>query len=121
MADFDDLGLKAGIWSGLVHGGAAPTHVVLVHQGEVVSAARVSPVSDGTWQIDADLPVGRIGDGVTSFLLLSDHDGADGGTRLASLSLVAGKPVEQDLLIELDLLRAELELLKREFRRFAAG
>lgn len=35
------------------------------------------------------------------------------------LSLVAGAPLDIDLRVEIDLIRAELDLLKREFRRLA--
>lgn len=117
MANFENLGLKTGVWSGLLHRVAAPERVGLTHHGEVVAEARVTPVKDGQWRIDVDLPAGRIGDGVTSFLLLD----VGTGEQLASLSVAAGQALEQDFLAELDLLREELELLKREFRRFAAG
>ena len=37
-----------------------------------------------------------------------------------ALSLVAGAPLEQDLRAEIDLMRSELDLVKRELRRVAA-
>lgn len=117
MAEFENLGLKAGVWSGLLHRAAEPEQVSLVHHGEVVAEARVTLVKDGLWRIDADVPGARISDGATSFLLL---EGSMGG-QLASLSVVAGQALDQDVLVEMELLRAELDLLKREFRRFAAG
>ena len=43
------------------------------------------------------------------------------GGQLASLSVAAGQALEQDILVEMELMRAELDLLKREFRRFAAS
>ena len=117
MAEFENLGLKAGVWSGLLHRAAAPEQVGLVHRGETVAEARVTPVKEGLWRIDVDLPANRLGDGVISFLML---EGRTGG-QLASLSVAAGQALEQDLLVEMELMRAELDLLKREFRRFAAG
>lgn len=123
MAEFENLGLKSGIWSGLLRRDAAPERVGLVHRGEVVAEARITAAGEGQWRIDADLPPARISDGVTSFLLLEHGGGQDAGAgdQLASLSVVAGRALEQDLLAEIDLLRAELDLLKREFRRFGAG
>lgn len=124
MSDFENLGLKAGVWSGLLHRPAAPDRVGLVHRGAVVAEARVAPVKDGMWRIEVDLPGGQISDGVTSFLLSEVNSGDDQaalpGNRLASLSVMAGQALEQDMLVELELIRAELDLLKREFRRFGA-
>ena len=40
-----------------------------------------------------------------------------GGEVLASFTLVAGVPLEEDLRAEISLLRAELDLLKKAFRR----
>ncbi|MFD2814100.1 hypothetical protein ACFSYD_05530 [Paracoccus aerius] len=40
---------------------------------------------------------------------------------LASLTLVAGTVAGEELLAEVAQLRAELDLVKREFRRFASG
>lgn len=125
MSDFENLGLKAGIWSGLLHRSAAPQGAGLVHNGELVAEARIAAAGDGVWRIDVDLPAARLGDGVTSFLLFEgipdDEDRAGRGNLLASLSVLAGRVLEHDLLAELDLVRAELDLLKREFRRLGAG
>lgn len=125
MSDFENLGLKAGIWSGLLHRAVAPAQAGLVHNGERVAEARIAAAGDGTWRIDVDLPAGRLGDGMTSFLLFEEILGDDGpvgrGELLASLSVSAGRALERDLLAELDLVRSELELLKREFRRFCRG
>ena len=44
-----------------------------------------------------------------------------GAPVLGRLDLRAGQPLAQDVLAEIALLRAELELMKREFRRLAAG
>jgi hypothetical protein len=48
---------------------------------------------------------------VQSFLVQSD------GVTLAQFTLVAGQAPDQDLRAELNLLRAELDLLKRAFQR----
>ena len=39
------------------------------------------------------------------------------GERLASFTVVTGEPLEDDIRGELDLLRAELDMLKKAFRR----
>lgn len=40
-----------------------------------------------------------------------------GGVTLARFTLVAGQALEEDIRAELNLLRAELDLLKRAFQR----
>jgi hypothetical protein len=59
------------------------------------------------------VPPDRLDDGVQTFLIRA----ADSGETLAHLTIVAGAPLEADLRAEIDLLRAELDLLKRAFRR----
>lgn len=123
MSDFETLGLKAGLWSGLLHRDEAPVRVMLVHMGRPVNEGTVRPEKDGVWRIEAALPANSLSDGVQSYALLAD-DGSDdvpapGAERLAELSIVAGVPLQMDLRVEIDLIRAELDLLKREFRRLA--
>lgn len=122
MAEFENIGLKAGVWSGLLHRSTAPDVIGLIHQGERVAEARVAPVKDGVWRIDAEVPAGLLNDGTVSLLLVEmPADATRPGNQLGNLAIVAGAPLELDLLAELDLLRAELDFLKREFRRLAAG
>jgi len=39
------------------------------------------------------------------------------GARLAHFTIITGMPLEADIRAEVDLLRAELDMLKRAFRR----
>lgn len=125
MEGFESLGLKGGIWEGFLHRQTPPGRLVLAHLGQRVGIARATAQEEGAWRIAAAIPSDRLSDGVQSFILLED-DGEDGepprpGARqLGAISLVAGKPLDLDLLAELELMRSELELLKRELRRVAA-
>lgn len=126
MADFESLGLKGGIWQGLLHGHDAPRRVALTLLGEIVSTARVSPEGDGQWRIAVSLPVERIADGLQTFVLIADQgEGHEppqvGARRLAALPIIAGQALEQDVMVEIGFLRAEIELLKRELRRMAGA
>jgi hypothetical protein len=67
----------------------------------------------GDWFLRLPVPADRLDDGVQTFLLRD----RDGGQTLGHFSIVAGLPLEADLRAEIDLLRAELDLLKRVFRR----
>ena len=123
MPEFESLGLKAGTWSGLLRRAAPPGRIDLIHMGETVAEARISPAGEGVWRIEAALPPDRLSEGVQSFMLVAGAagEGDEGGERIAGLSIVAGQPLESDLRAEIELIRAELDLLKREFRRLAAG
>ncbi len=123
MSDFDSLGLKAGIWAGVLHRPVAPRRVLLTHLAVPVAEASIRADQPGTWRIEVGLPAHCLADGVQSFALLADEGEGEapmpGAERLAVLSLVAGAPLDIDLRAEIDLIRAELDLLKREFRRIA--
>ncbi len=133
MPTFDDHGLKGGMWRGHLSGlDAAPARVVLVHQGEILSEARVTPLPHAApeaprgWSVEVQLPARAVSEGLQTLLLIADPGAAPEGVRpgarpLARLPILAGRPLDDDLQTEVAMLRAELDLLKREFRRFAAG
>lgn len=126
MDEYEDLGLRGGLWRGQVRRAAAPGRILLVHMGEVLDRAEVTPLGEGVWQVSVRLPADRLTDGAVTFALHEDTGAGDGealqpgSTVLATLPLIAGKALHRDLRAELTLLRAELDLLKREFRRHAA-
>lgn len=126
MSEFDDHGLKAGRWSGVLASPQAPARVVVTHLSQVVATASVTPAGDGAWRIEADLPARLLSDGIHSLVLIADDGQGDeppgpGAAQLARLPLLAGSVLADDLVAEIEHLRAELELLKREFRRFAGN
>ncbi|MTH33021.1 hypothetical protein GL279_00210 [Paracoccus limosus] len=125
MDRFESLGLKSGIWQGVLHGDAAPGRLLLVHMGARVGDARATAQDDGSWRIAAAIPPQKLSDGVQTFLLLEDQgEGAEppqpGARHLSSLSIVAGELLEEDMRAEMNLMRSELDLLKKELRRLAA-
>lgn len=125
MNEFESLGLKSGIWQGVIHRDAPPGRLVLVHMGSRVAEARVTVEAEGCWRVAVAIPAERLSDGVQSFLLLEDQGNEGeppqpGALHLGSLTLVAGELLDADLLAELGLMRSELELLKKELRRLAS-
>ncbi|WP_347266261.1 hypothetical protein [Paracoccus sp. (in: a-proteobacteria)] len=126
MSEFQSHGLKGGIWQAEIRRDAAPGRLLLLHLGARVGTARVSDLGGGRWRIEAAIPAQRLADGVQSFLLLEDEGSGveplqPGARHLGSLTLVAGALLDDDLRAELSLMRAELDLLKRELRRLAVG
>lgn len=128
MPQFDNLGLKEGQWRGRLHDlRDRPARVVLVRHAQVLSQARLTADGDNAWLVEVDLPREILTEGLQTLILRTD-DGAEGQTEvqpgglvLARLPVLAGQPLDDDMTAEIAALRAELELLKREFRRFAAG
>ena len=125
MSEFESLGLRGGIWQGIVQRATPPGRLLLMHAGRRVAEARVTPEGAGRWRIATAIPAERLSDGVQTFLLLEDPAGAaaeggqpaPGAVQLAHLTLIAGEMADSDLRAELDLLRSELDLVKRELRR----
>lgn len=65
------------------------------------------------WRISVPIPVERIADGVQTFVIRDRKEDA----VLGSFSIVAGDALAEDIRAELSLLRSELDMLKRAFRR----
>ncbi len=65
------------------------------------------------WAVRIPIPVELIGDGAQTFLIFDK----DTGETLDSFTIIAGDAVTDDIRAEVALLRAELDLVKRAFRR----
>lgn len=127
MTEFEDHGITGGVWSGRLTASERPARICVACLGEVVAEGSVAGRDDGGWDVSAKVPAAVIANGVTTLILVADSDTAAGthtgpaSIHLARLTLAAGKPLDDDAAAEIATLRAELELLKREFRRFAAN
>lgn len=105
--------LVAGTWEALLTGGPGdPPAVVARHRDLTVDGMEVTRTPDG-WALRLALPGWLIADGARSLLFVD----RESGEVLDSLVIAAGDGVEGDLRAELALLRDELDLLKRAFRR----
>ncbi|MEM1065726.1 MAG: hypothetical protein AAF771_05725 [Pseudomonadota bacterium] len=85
------------------------------HLEAALSDLSVSPIdgAPGQWSVRLPIPPAVIGDGVNTILVKDNGT----GETLATIALVAGEPLAEDIRAEVDLLRAELDMLKRAFRR----
>jgi hypothetical protein len=106
--------LIAGVWQGVLtgHSDDLPPDLQVTHQDRVLTGIEIHPEAGG-WTVLVPIPAGLIADGVQSFVI-SD---AGTGTVLTSFAIVAGDALAEDIRAEMDLLRAELDMLKRAFRR----
>jgi len=110
--------IQAGIWEGVITANgdieAAP-EIKVTHLEQPVQSLAVTPdaTAKGTWHLRIAIPPDLLTDGVQVFVI-SD---AETGDKLNSFSIVTGEPLEDDIRAEVELLRAELDMLKRAFRR----
>ena len=127
MMQFDSHGLKGGLWRGrLTHPQGAPARITLILNGAVMAEGRMTADGEGASLVEVDLPHEVLSEGMQTLLLRADAGEAGAEAHpdaelLARLPLLAGRPLDDDMTAEITALRAELELVKRELRRFAAN
>ncbi|MBE9475535.1 MAG: hypothetical protein IME92_00220 [Proteobacteria bacterium] len=107
-------GVYEGVYKGQKTQVAAPA-LTLSYMGEIISDLSAEPLDaeENTWIVRGNIPTQAITDGIQTFLLCR----AGENTVLDSFSVVAGASLDDDLRHEINLLRAELDMLKRAFRR----
>ena len=67
----------------------------------------------GRYTLRLELPIAVLSDGMQTVLFVN----AETDETLASATILAGDVLAEDIRAEMDLLRAELDMLKRAFRR----
>lgn len=119
MSDFDltKTRMMQGVWEGVLtaKGGATGIpNVRVTHLGQEIAGIELNvDTGDGHWVLRIPVPVDAISDGIQTFLI---EDTAS-GDLLGQFCLIAGEALGDDIRAEVDLLRAELDMLKRAFRR----
>ena len=109
--------LRNGTWEGRIGGadtGDEPPDIRVTFLDQPVEGVDLQ-VGDGAgiWNLSIPVPGHAVADGVHTILILN---GAD-DTKLGDFTLLAGEAMADDLRAEVELLRAELDMLKRAFRR----
>lgn len=110
--------IQDGIWTGELTAVAAGNYqpdIEVTHLQMPVEGVTVAQVPDRrlTWILRIPIPLAALSEGVQTILIRDRRTGA----RLGSVSVVTGAPLEDDIRAEVGLLRAELDMLKRAFRR----
>ena len=106
--------LNAGIWEGTLTGPADASPVlVLRHNDEVVPGLSVEDVSAGSWAVRVPVPTDLINDDIQTFAIVDEGC----NSILASFAIFAGDQLSDAMQVEMDLLRLELDMLKRAFRK----
>jgi hypothetical protein len=107
--------ISAGTWRAelVASPGAAPA-IEVWHRETPLDGVEVgAETAPGRWHVSVPIPAGLLSDGVQTFLVRE----AGTGATLGHFTIVTGTPLEADLRAEIELLRAELDMLKKAFRR----
>ena len=107
--------IHAGLWEGILSSGDATPHLEVIHLEAAVPGLQVTKSNNapGEWAVTLRIPAQTLSEGVQTFVFRD----AKSGEHLAHFTMITGASMESDLRAEVDLLRAELDLLKRAFRR----
>lgn len=107
--------IRAGVWEGIATGTDTAPALEVLHLECPLPGVEVTAVPDrpGNWAVRVPVPAALLSDGVQTFLI---REAATGRT-LDHFTIVTGVALEDDIRAEMDLLRAELDMLKRAFRR----
>ena len=109
--------LRNGAWEGQITGmpttGKRPD-IRVTYLDQPVEDVELTEGGDSTyWDLKIPVPTHAVADGVQTFLIFDQET----DTKLGDFTLLAGEAVSDDLRAEVELLRAELDMLKRAFRR----
>ncbi|MCA0872610.1 hypothetical protein LCL97_17385 [Seohaeicola saemankumensis] len=109
--------MRNGVWEGRITGagttGVRPDVKVTLMDQPVEGVTLEESSEAGIWDLAIEVPSHAIADGVQTFLIFD----AANDIKLGDFTLIAGEALADDLRAEVELLRAELDMLKRAFRR----
>lgn len=106
---------KSGIWEVEIAAASVPALEIHTDLGDQL-APEILSKDDGTIRVRFAVPPGLLGDGIQTLVLLEPTS----GTVLDALQITAGEVPDDDMRAEMALLRAEIDLLKKAFRRHCA-
>ncbi len=109
------LKLRRGIWEAIItNTQSGVPQINVTHLGKPVAGFEITEKKDeNLWLLQVPIPADAIADGVQTFVISDAMD----ETKLGHFTLIAGEALGDDIRVEMELLRAELDMLKRAFRR----
>lgn len=109
--------LFEGVWEGVLtreSGGTAAPEVEVTHlQTPLDGVEIIEKPEEKLWVLRVPIPAEVIADGVQTFLILDRST----GEKIGDFALMSGDALSYDIRAEVTLLREELDMLKRAFRR----
>lgn len=111
QATLTPIRFENALWEGHVSAAEQP-QIEALYLGEPLPDVELQPDADG-WSLHIPVPVAALSEGVHSIVIRDVNT----DRTLGDFTIIAGQPAADDLRSELALLRAELDMLKRAFRR----
>lgn len=106
--------MRQGIWQGVIQqNGTGVPQIKVTHLNTDVPDVKVTEQDSGNWLLQVPVPPEAIADGVQVFVISDATD----NEKLGHFTLIAGEALGDDIRGEVALLREELDMLKRAFRR----
>lgn len=107
--------IRGGVWEGVFAGSEKQPELEVLLLEQPLAGVQVVAVEGrpGEWAVRVPIPAEALSEGVQTFLM------REKGTTetLAHFTVITGVAMEDDMRAEVDLLRQELDMLKRAFRR----
>lgn len=112
--------LFEGVWEGVltaVDENTEQPDLGVTHLDKPLGELRLKETGEpNQWSVRVPIPIELIGEGAQTFLIFD----RDTGETLDSFTIIAGDAVSDDIRAEVALLHAELDMVKRAFRRHCA-
>lgn len=107
--------MQQGVWQGIITGmGEDAPRIEVTHENTPVPDIILTHnESADHWTLSIPIPPQAITDGVQT-LIIRDLEANE---KIGHVTLMAGEALGDDIRAEMDLLRSELDMLKRAFRR----
>lgn len=102
---------EGAIWEGHLTSENEP-HISVLYLDEPLPDVEIKPAADG-WSIQVPVPLSVLSEGVHCITIFDSAT----DEKLGDFTIIAGVPAADDMRAEIALLRAELDMLKRAFRR----
>ena len=107
--------MQQGVWQGIItQNGTDTPQIDVSHQKNSIADVSITHDSAANhWVLSVPIPKEAIADGVQTRIIRDTAADVD----IGHITLLAGEVLGDDIRAEIDLLRAELDMLKRAFRR----
>ena len=109
--------MSQGVWEGVLERSGKEDwkpRLKVMHDGNTIDTISVGRAEqDRQWNVSIEIPAELLSDGIQTFLITDEET----GETLESFALYCGDALAEDIRAELSLLREELDMLKRAFRR----
>ncbi len=109
--------LRSGAWVAELQCDTCTPDLEVRHLDQVLQGASLTAGAEaGLWLLRVPVPAELLNEGVHTFLVIDRAT----TTTVERFTIVTGALLEDDIRAEVSMLRAELDLLKRAFRRHCA-